>query len=39
MKAPKATFTTSFNACELLVALGVKETDTKTDEDRLLSTM
>ena len=30
MKAPKATFTTGFNACELLVALGVKETDTKT---------
>ncbi len=30
MKAPKATFTTKFNACELLVALGVKENDTKT---------
>ena len=30
MKAPKATFTTKFNACELLVALGVKESDTKT---------
>lgn len=30
MKAPKATFTTTFNTCELLVALGVKESDTKT---------
>ena len=30
MKAPKATFTKTFNACELLVALGVKESDTKT---------
>ena len=30
MKAPKATFTTKFNACELLVALGVKENDTET---------
>ncbi len=32
MKAPKATFTTKFNACELLVALGVKESDTKTEK-------
>ena len=32
MDSPKATFTTSFNACELLVALGVKETDTKTSK-------
>lgn len=32
MKAPKATFTTKFNACELLVALGVKENDTKTEK-------
>ena len=31
MKAPKATFTTKFTACELLVALGVKETDTDTE--------
>ena len=31
MKAPKATFTTTFNTCELLVALGVKESDTKTE--------
>ncbi len=30
MDSPKATFTTKFNACELLVALGVKENDTKT---------
>lgn len=30
MDSPKATFTTKFNACELLVALGVKESDTKT---------
>ena len=30
MKAPKATFTTKFNACDLLVALGIKTTDTKT---------
>ena len=30
MKAPKATFTKKFSACELLVALGVKESDTKT---------
>jgi len=30
MKAPKATFTTKFSACDLLVALGVKESDTKT---------
>ena len=30
MEAPKATFTTTFDACDLLVALGVKETDTKT---------
>ena len=30
MDSPKATFTTKFNACELLVALGVKEYDTKT---------
>ena len=33
MKAPKATFTTSFNACELLVALGVKESNTKTTRE------
>ncbi len=32
MKAPKATFTTKFNTCELLVALGVKESDTKTEK-------
>ena len=32
MKAPKATFTTKFNTCELLVALGVKENDTKTEK-------
>ena len=32
MKAPKATFTTKFNACELLVALGGKESDTKTEK-------
>ena len=31
MKAPKATFTTKFTACELLVALGIKETDTDTE--------
>ena len=31
MKAPKATFTTKFSACELLVALGIKETDTDTE--------
>ena len=30
MKAPKVTFTKKFSACELLVALGVKESDTKT---------
>ena len=30
MKAPKATFTKKFSACDLLVALGVKESDTKT---------
>ena len=30
MKAPKATFTKEFSMCELLVALGVKESDTKT---------
>ncbi len=30
MKEPKATFTTKFSACDLLVALGVKEDDTKT---------
>ncbi len=30
MDSPKATFTTKFNACELLVALGVKESDIKT---------
>lgn len=30
MKAPKATFTKTVNACDILVALGVKETDTKT---------
>ncbi len=29
-KEPKATFTTKFSACDLLVALGVKEDDTKT---------
>ncbi len=32
MDSPKATFTTKFNACELLVALGVKESDTKTEK-------
>ena len=32
MDSPKATFTTKFNACELLVALGVKENDTKTEK-------
>ena len=31
MKAPKATFTKKFSACDLLVALGVKESDTKTN--------
>ena len=31
MKAPKATFTKKFTACELLVALGIKETDTDTE--------
>ena len=31
MEAPKATFTTRFSACDLLVELGVKETDTKTN--------
>ena len=30
MKAPKVTFTKKFSACDLLVALGVKESDTKT---------
>ena len=30
MKAPKATFTTEFSVCELLVALGIKENDTDT---------
>ena len=30
MKAPKATFTKKFSVCELLVALGIKESDTKT---------
>ena len=30
MDTPKATFTTKFSMCDLLVALGVKETDTKT---------
>ena len=30
MKAPKATFTKTVNGCDILVALGVKETDTKT---------
>ena len=30
MKAPKVTFTKKFSACELLVALGVKESDAKT---------
>lgn len=30
MKAPKATFTKEFSMCELLVALGIKESDTKT---------
>lgn len=30
MKAPKATFTKEFSMCELLVALGIKENDTKT---------
>ena len=30
MKPVKATFTTKFNACELLVALGIKESDNKT---------
>ena len=28
MEAPKATFTTKFNACDLLAELGVKKTDT-----------
>ena len=32
MDSPKATFTTKFNTCELLVALGVKESDTKTEK-------
>ena len=31
MEAPKATFTTKFNACDLLVALGIKENDRDTD--------
>ena len=30
MKAPKATFTKKFSACDLLVALGIKETDRDT---------
>ena len=30
MKAPKATFTKTVDGCDILVALGVKETDTKT---------
>ena len=32
MKAPKATFTKTVNGCDILVALGVKETDTKTEK-------
>lgn len=31
MKTPKATFTTEFSACELLVALGIKENDKDTE--------
>lgn len=31
MKAPKATFTTRFNACDLLAELGVAKTDKKTN--------
>ena len=31
MDAPKATFTKAFNACDLLVALGIPETDRKTE--------
>lgn len=31
MKTPKATFTTEFSVCELLVALGIKENDTDTE--------
>ena len=32
MKAPKATFTKTVNGCDILVGLGVKETDTKTEK-------